>query len=190
MRRPVLAALASAMISVGVVAAPGVTETRAVARGEFTVTFDLASVNLQPVGDKACKLTADTTLTFTGTLVGAAEGATVVLIAASCDDVATTPPGTFADVFTFVGDFAGTIDGEAAEAKLGYAGATRASGGQGAHDALARGPGPAQGRRRRRSRWHVRQGSLQPDGPRRRRRPTPSMTSGRGIAPVVPLGIT
>ena len=52
----------------------------------------------------------------------------MVLIAASCDDVATTPPGTFADVFAFVGDFAGTIDGEAAEAKLGYAGATRAGG--------------------------------------------------------------
>ena len=128
MRRSVLAALASAMISVGVVAAPGVTEARAVARGEFTVSFDPTSLNLHPVGSKVCKLTVDTTLDFTGTIVGAAEGTTVVFIAASCDEVAITPPGTFADVFAFVGDFAGTIDGDAAEAKLGYAGATRAGG--------------------------------------------------------------
>ena len=39
MRRSVLAALASAMISVGVVAAPAVTEARSVARGEFTVSL-------------------------------------------------------------------------------------------------------------------------------------------------------
>ena len=128
MRRPVLAALASAMISVGVVAAPAVTEARAVARGEFTVAVDVATATFQPVGEKACKLTLDATLTFTGTLVGAADGTAVALVAAPCADVSTTPPGTFADVFAFVGDFTGTVAGEAAEAKLGYAGATRAGG--------------------------------------------------------------
>ena len=55
-------------------------------------------------------------------------GATVVLIAATCDEVAVSPPGTFADVFVFVGEFDGTIDGDPAAAKLGYAGATRAGG--------------------------------------------------------------
>jgi hypothetical protein len=128
MRRPVFAALASAMISVGAIAAPSVTEARSVARGEFTVAVDFATVTLEDVGTKACKLTVDTTLSFTGTILGTAEGSTVALIAAPCGEVATTPPGTFADVFAFVGDFAGTIDGEAAAAKLRYAGTTRAGG--------------------------------------------------------------
>jgi hypothetical protein len=128
MRRPVLAALASATISVGLVAAPSVTEARAVARGDFTVAVNVASATFEDVGTKACKLTVDATLSFTGTIVGAAEGTTVALVAAPCSEVSTTPPGTFADVFAFVGDFAGTIDGEPAAAKLGYAGATRAGG--------------------------------------------------------------
>lgn len=128
MRRPVLAALASATISVGVMAAPSVTEARSVARGEFTVAVDVATVTLEDLGTKACNLTVDATLSFTGTIVGTAEGKTVALVAAPCSEVATTPPGTFADVFAFVGDFAGTIDGDTAAAKLGYAGATRAGG--------------------------------------------------------------
>ena len=128
MKRLVLAALASVMISVGVMAAPSVTTAGTVARGEFTVAVDVATAVLHPVGERACKVTVDATLTFTGTIVGVAEGTTVALVAAPCSDVATTPPGTFADVFAFVGDFAGTVADEAAQAKLGYAGATRAGG--------------------------------------------------------------
>jgi hypothetical protein len=42
--------------------------------------------------------------------------------------VAATPPGTFADVFRFVGDYAGTVAGEPASGPLTYAGVTRAGG--------------------------------------------------------------
>ena len=42
--------------------------------------------------------------------------------------MATTPPGTFADAFGFVGEFSGTVDGQAVDATLGYAGVTRAGG--------------------------------------------------------------
>jgi hypothetical protein len=58
---------------------------------------------------------------------------------ASCSEVATTPPGTFADVFAFAGTFAGTVDGAPVEASLRYAGATRAGGEITALMALTRG---------------------------------------------------
>ncbi len=139
MKRPVLAALAALMLSTGALAAPSSASARSVARGDFTVAVDFTSATLTELGANACKLTIDATIQFTGTLVGPADGTTVALIAAGCDAVATSPPGTFADVFAFAGDFAGTVDGTPVDAKLRYAGATRAGGEISAVMALTRG---------------------------------------------------
>ena len=107
---------------------PGVAGARGFVRGDFTVAVELPTASLEDIGASACKLTVDATVTFTGDVVGAADGTTVALIGAACSDVATTPPGTFADAFGFVGEFSGTVDGQAVDATLGYAGVTRAGG--------------------------------------------------------------
>ena len=106
----------------------GVADARGFVRGDFTVAVELPTASLEDVGASACKLTVDATVTFTGDVVGAADGTTVALIGAACSEVATTPPGTFADAFGFVGEFSGTVDGQAVDATLGYVGVTRAGG--------------------------------------------------------------
>ena len=60
--------------------------------------------------------------------MGTATGSTTALIFASCAQVATTPPGTFADVFRFVGEYVGTVAGQPGSGSLTYAGVTRAGG--------------------------------------------------------------
>ena len=127
-RLGVAAAALAVTVSVGAMTVPGVASARAFVSGDFTVAVDLPTASLQDVGASACKLTVDATVTFTGELVGAADGTTVAVIGAACSDVATTPPGTFADAFGFVGEFSGTVDGQAVDATLGYAGVTRAGG--------------------------------------------------------------
>ena len=128
-RRLGAAAVAVAlMVSVGAMTMPGVADARGFVRGDFTVAVDLPTASLEDVGASACKLTVDATVTFTGDVVGAADGTTVALIGAACSEMATTPPGTFADAFGFVGEFSGTLDGQAVDATLGYVGVTRAGG--------------------------------------------------------------
>ena len=128
-RRLGVAAVAVALtVSAGVMTASDVADARAFVRGDFTVVVDLPTASIEDVGASACKLTVDATLTFTGDVVGAADGTTVAVIGATCSEVATTPPGTFADAFGFVGEFSGTVDGRADDATLGYAGVTHAGG--------------------------------------------------------------
>lgn len=107
---------------------PGTAAARARAAGSFTATLDLATLTLVDVGPQGCLLSVDGVLTFTGTIDGAAPGTTNALVAAPCASVATTPPGTFADVFAFRGTFAGNVGGEPASATLTYAGVTRPGG--------------------------------------------------------------
>ena len=126
-----LGAAAAALIltvSVGAMTGPGAAGAHGLIRGDFTVAVELATASLEDVGATACRLTVDATVTFSGDVVGAAHGTTIALIGAACSEVATTPPGTFADAFGLVGEFSGTVDGRAVHATLGYAGVTRAGG--------------------------------------------------------------
>lgn len=127
MRRFIVVVLAVLAVA-GAMVSPGTATARGRAAGSFTATLDVASVVLRDVGPQGCRLSVNGVLTFTGTIEGAAAGTTDALIAAPCASVATTPPGTYADVFVFRGRFAGEIDGEAAAAALTYAGVTRAGG--------------------------------------------------------------
>lgn len=127
MRRIIVVVVAVLVVGVGAVSS-GTASARAGAAGSFTATLDLSTVTLRDVGPQGCLLTVNGVLTFTGTIDGTAAGSTNALIAAPCASVATTPPGTFADVFAFRGTFAGQIGGEAASSTLTYAGATRPGG--------------------------------------------------------------
>ena len=97
------------------------------ASGEFTVALDVTSLRVQPVGTR-CLLTVSGTLEFSGTLVGTAAATTAALEDATCAEVATHPPGTFADVFRSTGTFAGTVDGQPVDAEIVYAGRTAVGG--------------------------------------------------------------
>jgi hypothetical protein len=98
------------------------------ALGAFVANVDLASISLRDVRGNKCELTVNGTLTFSGTLAGAANGTTTAVIFAPCTEVALTPPGTFFDVFRFEGTFDGTVDGSTASGSLTYAGITRPGG--------------------------------------------------------------
>jgi hypothetical protein len=100
------------------------------ASGAFSATVDFASLVATPVGKSSCRFRVEGTLTFTGTLTGAADGGTTALVHAPCDQALSSPPGTFADVFRFEGSFTGTAAGvPVVGADLAYAGVTRAGGG-------------------------------------------------------------
>jgi hypothetical protein len=70
----------------------------------------------------------DGELVFTGTIEGVARGTTSALVFAPCADVATTPPGTFPDVFKSELEFVGTVDGEEARADVLYMGRVQPGG--------------------------------------------------------------
>jgi hypothetical protein len=97
------------------------------ASGAFAAALDLASLRLQPLGNR-CVLTVNGTLTFSGTLQGTATGTTTAFEEAPCEQVAANPPGTFADVFRSTGTFSGVVDGQPVSADIVYAGRTAAGG--------------------------------------------------------------
>lgn len=97
------------------------------AAGEYDAIVDFSTLTLTPRG-RNCRLVVDGRLVFTGTIVGTAAGTTSALVFAPCSDVATTPPGTFRDVFTSRLEFVGTIDGEPARAHVLYQGETQVGG--------------------------------------------------------------
>lgn len=96
--------------------------------GDFTVAVDFASLSLAPVG-AGCALTVDVELMFGGSLEGSAHGVTSALVFASCDDVATNPPGTFSDLFRADLQFDGVFAGNGISADIVYQGRTATGGG-------------------------------------------------------------
>lgn len=127
MRKVLFASLCLLLASIAW-AAPVTALSPAAASGTFKAQIDPLSITLAPAGRSSCVLSVDGVLTFSGTLTGTATGTTTALIRADCDQVASTPPGTFADVFRFVGDYTGTVAGQPASGSLTYAGVTRAGG--------------------------------------------------------------
>ena len=97
------------------------------ASGHFDAIVDFATLTLTPRG-RNCLLRVDGQLAFTGTIEGAATGQTTALVFAPCSDVATSPPGTFADVFKSELVFEGTVDGEPARANVLYMGRVQPGG--------------------------------------------------------------
>ncbi|HUF26423.1 MAG TPA: hypothetical protein VMM18_05505 [Gemmatimonadaceae bacterium] len=95
--------------------------------GSFAAFVDFSTLTLTPRGQN-CLLTVDGQLVFTGTIEGTATGTTSALVFAPCSDVATTPPGTFPDVFKSELAFEGTVDGEPVRADVLYMGRVQPGG--------------------------------------------------------------
>jgi hypothetical protein len=95
--------------------------------GDFDAIVDFSTLTLTPRGSN-CLLQVNGQLVFTGTIEGAATGQTTALVFAPCSDVATSPPGTFTDVFRSELAFEGTVDGEPARANVLYMGRVQPGG--------------------------------------------------------------
>jgi hypothetical protein len=102
------------------------------ATGHYDAVVDFSSLTLTPRG-RNCLLEVDGTLFFTGAIEGTATAHTSALVFAPCAQVATTPPGTYRDVFTSRAEFTGTVNGQPAHANLLYAGETEVGGTIDAH---------------------------------------------------------
>ncbi len=98
------------------------------AEGAFIAEVDFGSLTATPTRGNKCTFVVNGALTFDGTLEGIADGVTTAIIFAPCDDALANPPGTFFDVFRFVGDFDGTVAGEPTTGPLTYGGITRVGG--------------------------------------------------------------
>jgi hypothetical protein len=108
------------------------------ATGSFAALVDFSTLTLTPLGNN-CRLVVDGQLVFTGTIQGTATGTTSALVFAPCSEVATTPPGTYRDVFRSDLEFTGTVDGELATAKVIYQGGVEPGGAIDAHIIFSRG---------------------------------------------------
>lgn len=130
MRTPRFAAIVTMLLGAGcadVPSAPGTPSLAASparqvqASGTFVASVDFTSFTFTPRG-RNCLLTVKGQLDFSGTIVGTAVGQTSAHVFAPCDQVATTPPGTFRDVFRSELAFTGTVDGVPARATVYYMG--------------------------------------------------------------------
>jgi hypothetical protein len=108
-------------------ASAGAAARRVDASGTFLAQVDFSTVSLTPRG-RNCLLVIDGQLTFSGTIEGDAVGHTTALVFGPCEQVATTPPGTFRDVFRSELEFTGTIDGQPAQAHVMYSGGVETDG--------------------------------------------------------------
>lgn len=95
--------------------------------GHFDAIVDFSTLTLTPRGSN-CLLQVDGELVFSGTIEGSATGQTSALVFAPCADVATSPPGTYPDVFKSELEFEGTVDGEPARANVLYMGRVQPGG--------------------------------------------------------------
>ena len=91
------------------------------ASGLFDALVDFSTLTLTPRGAN-CLLTVKGTLVFHGTIEGPATGQTDALVFATCEEVASRPAGTDADVFHSKLVFEGTVAGEPATANVMYQG--------------------------------------------------------------------
>ncbi|NUO63826.1 MAG: hypothetical protein HOQ11_07045 [Gemmatimonadaceae bacterium] len=95
--------------------------------GLFDANVDFSTLSLTPRGGN-CLLVVKGQLVFHGAIQGAGNGQTTALVFGSCAEVASTPPGTDADVFTSELEFTGTIAGEPAHAHVMYQGRVQPGG--------------------------------------------------------------
>ena len=100
---------------------------RVAASGHFDALVDFSTLTLTPRG-RNCLLQVNGRLVFTGTIEGTATGTTRALVFAPCSKVATSPPGTFPDVFKSELRFEGTVAGEPTQANVLYMGRVQPGG--------------------------------------------------------------
>lgn len=89
--------------------------------GAYVASVNFATMTLTPRGQN-CLLEVEGQLDFFGSIVGTGTGKTSALVFATCEEAATTPPGTHPDVFRSVLTFEGTVNGEPATADVQYMG--------------------------------------------------------------------
>ena len=97
------------------------------AAGEFEAVVDFSTLTLTPRGQN-CLLQVSGQLVFSGTIEGVGTGTTTALVLATCEEVASAPPGTHRDVFHSELTFEGTIGGTPAQAAMIYQGRVREGG--------------------------------------------------------------
>ena len=95
--------------------------------GLFDANVDFSTLRLTPRGSN-CLLQVNGQLVFTGTIEGVATGQTTALVFATCEEVASLPPGTDPDVFKSELEFVGTVDGQPAQAHVLYQGRVQPGG--------------------------------------------------------------
>ena len=95
--------------------------------GAFDAFVDFSTLTLTPRGSN-CLLEVKGRLVFHGTIEGVGDGQTTALVFATCEQVASQPPGTDPDVFTSDLVFTGTVNGEPAQAKAMYQGRAQPGG--------------------------------------------------------------
>jgi hypothetical protein len=95
--------------------------------GLFDAFVDFSTLTLTPRGSN-CLLTVKGRLVFHGTIEGAGTGQTNALVFATCEEVASRPPGTDPDVFHSELEFTGTVAGEPATAHVMYQGRSQPGG--------------------------------------------------------------
>lgn len=98
-----------------------------VTSGLFDALVDFSTLTLTPRGSN-CLLQVKGRLVFHGAIEGVAVGQTTALVFGTCEDVASTPPGTDPDVFTSNLVFDGTVAGEPAHATVLYQGQAQPGG--------------------------------------------------------------
>ena len=89
--------------------------------GPFDAIVDFSTLSLTPRGSN-CLLQVNGRLVFHGDIDGVATGRTTALVFGTCEEVASTPPGTDPDVFRSEAEFTGPVDGVPAEAHVLYQG--------------------------------------------------------------------
>lgn len=97
------------------------------AAGEFEANVDFSTLTLTTRGQN-CLLKVNGQLVFSGTIEGVGSGTTSALVLATCEEVASAPPGTHRDVFHSELTFEGTIAGIPAQAEMIYQGRVREGG--------------------------------------------------------------
>lgn len=95
--------------------------------GLFDAFVDFSTLTLTPRGAN-CLLTVKGRLVFHGTIEGTGTGQTDALVFATCEEVASKPPGTDPDVFHSKLVFEGTVAGEPATANVMYQGQAQPGG--------------------------------------------------------------
>lgn len=95
--------------------------------GLFDAIVDFSTLSLTPRG-RNCLLQVKGQLVFHGTIEGVATGQTTALVFATCDEVASSPPGTDPDVFRSELVFEGTVAGQPATAHVLYQGRVQPGG--------------------------------------------------------------
>ena len=116
-------ALVIAMVLVVLGASPAAaSDEKLEVEGTYVAYYDLSTLSLSPMGPHKCLLELDAAIEFFGDLSGIAAGSYDVLVWASCEETAASPPGVLKARFWYDGAAEVTLDGFDAEARVKYRG--------------------------------------------------------------------